>query len=378
MHTRRPDVEIWEQVYYAVTESTPPRNPVSSFLQTPMVYRTSSVVNSSELRVNIDRILRDELGVIYVDVPNFYEAFFGNIPDLERASTEIFQKCIDETPPRFQGGGWIGWPEDANQDDVLAWLAALCDQITHWAQHYTPRTMRRPLAQPDKPLDGSVAKRKLDVGFVDDPKAKKDTKYDWSHISIPGELKRNPQEDTASKAQLDLGRYVKEAFTAQPTRRFVLAFTLCGCWMRLWEFDRLGAIASTKFDIHKEGRLFVSTILGFLWMDNKSLGFDPTVITSDRQQYINIERDCTTERLVIDGLMRRTPGVVGRATTCWKAYPEGDKLTPLVIKDSWQFPEREDEGKLLKKATERGVINVARYYAHATTSQKLATTAKSA
>ncbi|KAI0421007.1 hypothetical protein F5X98DRAFT_331176 [Xylaria grammica] len=350
------DSDIWEQAYHAVTESTPPRK--------PSVYKTSSIVNSSELHINIDKLLRDELGVMYVDVPNFHEAFFGTIPNLERASTEIFQKCIDETPPRFQGGGWTGWPGDANQGDVLAWLTDWCNQITQWAQDYRPRTVRRPLAQPDKPIDGSVAKRKLDVGFMDDPKANRDTKYDWSHILIPGELKRNPQDDT--KARLDLGRYVKEIFTNQPTRRFVLAFTLCGHWMRLWEFDRLGAIASTKFNIHNEGQLFVLTILGFLWMDGQSLGFDPTVIKSDHQQYIDIERDGATERLIIDSRMRRTPGVVGRATTCWKAHPEGDKTMPLVIKDSWQFPEREDEGELLKEATEQGVKNVARYYSHTT------------
>ncbi|KAJ2988387.1 hypothetical protein NUW58_g4001 [Xylaria curta] len=360
--TRRSDVKIWEQVYHAVTESTPPRKPVSSFLQTPSVYKTSSVVNSSEFRVNMDKILRDELGVMYVDVPNFHEAFFGYIPNLKIASTEIFQNFTDETPPRFQEGCWTGWPENANQNNVLAWLADLCGQITERAQDYRPRTMRRPLVRPNNPLDGSVAKRKPDFAFVDGPTAD----YDWSHILIPGELKSNPKEDIESQARLDVGRYVREVFTAQPTRRFVLAFTLCGCWMRLWEFDRLGGIASTKFDIHQEGRLFVSTILGFLCMDDKSLGFDPTIIKSDNQQYIDIERDGTTERLIIDGLMRRTPGVVGRATTCWKAHPDGDKTKPLVIKDSWQFPEREDEGELLKGATEQEVKNVARYYTHAT------------
>lgn len=67
--------------------------------------------------------------------------------------------------------------------------------------------------------------------------------------------------------------------------------------------------------------------------------------------------------------MKRAPCVAGRATTCWKAHREGDKTnhregdktnTPLVIKDSWQYPEREEEGKLLAEATEKGVVNVAR------------------
>lgn len=39
---------------------------------------------------------------------------------------------------------------------------------------------------------------------------------------------------------------------------------------------------------------------------------------------------------------------------------------PLVIKDSWQYPERDEEGELLREATEKGVIHVARYYYHET------------
>lgn len=32
---------------------------------------------------------------------------------------------------------------------------------------------------------------------------------------------------------------------------------------------------------------------------------------------------------------------------------------PLVIKDSWQYLEHEEEGELLREATDKGVVNVA-------------------
>ncbi|KAI0912631.1 hypothetical protein F4823DRAFT_580547 [Ustulina deusta] len=360
----KPDTKIWEQVYHAVTESTPPRKAISSFLQTPWRLTTSSIVNSSEKRDQIDKLLSEELGVMYVDVPNFYEAFFGSIPELETASEDIFQKCTQGTQPLFRQG-WTGWPEDAKQDSVLSWLADVVEHFLQWARDYRP-TMRRPLAQPDTPLEGSVAKRKLDVGLVDDPKADKAAKYHWSHILVPGELKSNPNDDTASKAHLDIARYVKEVFTAQPTRRFVLAFTLCGSWMRLWEFDRLGGIASERFNINKDGQRFVSTVLGFLWMDDEALGFDPTIIKSDHQQYIEIQRNMKTERLVLGRLIRPAHSIVGRATTCWKAYLEGNKSTLFVIKDSWQFLDRDEEGELLQQVTRQEVTNVARHYYHET------------
>jgi hypothetical protein len=65
-------------------------------------------------------------------------------------------------------------------------------------------------------------------------------------------------------------------------------------------------------------------------------------------------------------MIKRVPCVAGRATTCWKVHREEDPGTPLVIKDSWQYPEREEEGALLREATEKGVRNVARYFHHET------------
>jgi hypothetical protein len=102
-------------------------------------------------------------------------------------------------------------------------------------------------------------------------------------------------------------------------------------------------------------------------MDKEQLGFDPTVVSVKGQRYIEIGRGGQTERLIIDEVIRRAPCIAGRATTCWKAHREGDdSRAPLVIKDSWQYPEREEEGELLREATNNGVVNVARYYHHET------------
>lgn len=359
---------IWEQVSNAATEPTsPPRLIVSSLQQTPWRHKTSSFANSSEYRQDVDRVLKLELGSLYVGIHRFREAFFGGVPGLEAASKAVFEKCMESNNPLFSDG-WSGWPKDANQDDVLSWFADLSKKLAAFAEDYMspPAHSRRPLSQPTKPIQGSTAERKLDVGFVSDPEAKKDTRCHWSQILVPGELKSNPSADTASKAWLDLGRYAREVLTAQATRRFVLGFTICGSLMRIWEFDRLGGIASERFDINKDGLQFVSTILGFLWMNEEQLGFDPTIITNSGQQFIEIERNGQTERLIIDKLMKRAPCVSGRATTCWKAHRERDQRNPLVIKDSWQYAEREEEGELLREATDKDVINVARYYYHAT------------
>jgi hypothetical protein len=169
------------------------------------------------------------------------------------------------------------------------------------------------LALPNKPLLGSTVKRKLDVGFVDHPGA--DGECDWSHILVSGELKRNPKADVPSEAWLDLATHVREVLANQDTRRFVLGFTLCGSFMRLWEFDRLGGIGSVKFDINQHGLHFVSIILELLSMNEKQLRFDPTIITANGKRFIQIERNGQQERLIIDELMKRAPCIVGCATT---------------------------------------------------------------
>jgi hypothetical protein len=141
--------------------------------------------------------------------------------------------------------------------------------------------------------------------------------------------------------------------------------------MRLWSFDRLGAIASVGFNIHQDGSKFVSAVLGFLLMNDEQLGFDPTIIKikdkGTETRYVDIQRGNCTERLVLDRVITCAHCVVGRATTCWKAYRDGNKSgPPLVIKDSWQYLKLGEEGKLLREAAESGVVNVARYYHHET------------
>ncbi|TWU72848.1 hypothetical protein ED733_002636 [Metarhizium rileyi] len=362
------DTLIWVELYNAVTESTPPPRSTASFiLQTPWRRNTSSFVNSSEHRRYVDDVLKEELGQMYVGLPDFHNTYFGGVADLQITSKAFFRQCLEGSDPLFKDG-WTGWPRHANQDDVLSWFADFSEKLAIFAEGQksisTNRHRRRLLAKPNEPIVGSVGIRKMDVGFVEDSQAGKDSRCHWSQILVPGELKSNPAADKASETWLDLGRYAREVLAAQDARRFVLGFTICGSLMRVWVFDRLGGFASEHFDINDEGLQFVSTILGFLCMNEEELGFDPTIMTENQMRFIEVNRNGSTERIIIDQVMHRAPCIAGRAATCWKGHLEKQPKVLLVIKDSWQFPEREEEGALLREATRKGVINVARYYHH--------------
>ncbi|KAM0259241.1 hypothetical protein ACHAQJ_003446 [Trichoderma viride] len=367
------DAVIWDLVRSlasaAAATTTPRRRPIAApHLQTPSRYNTGSFANSYEHRKDFDGALKQELGSLHVGLPGFHRAFFGRVNNLEERSNIIFQMCKDGDDPLFHEG-WKGWPEEASQSEVLKWFTDITAKLAAFAETSNfPQTHARLIAaEPDRPVEGSKGVRKLDIGFMNHlPETGENSRYHWSRVLVPGELKSNPAADNQPKTWLDIGRYTREVLAAQDTRRFVLAFTMCGPKMRIWEFDRLGGVASEAFDINQNGQQFVSTILGFLWMDEKELGFDPTIITSGDERYIQIERDGCLERLVIDGVIRRTPCIAGRATTCWKAHNEKRPSIPLVIKDSWQEMERTEEGALLREATEKGIAHMARYYHHET------------
>ena len=115
------DELIWDNVYIAVTESTLPPRPLSSFPQTPWLCNTSSFANSFEHRKYMDDVLKEELGTIYINIPGFYTAFFGNIVDLETTSNVVFKKCREGSNLLYcKESRWDGWPKDAKQEDVLS------------------------------------------------------------------------------------------------------------------------------------------------------------------------------------------------------------------------------------------------------------------
>ncbi len=181
---------------------------------------------------------------------------------------------------------------------------------------------------------------------------------------MTGELKSNPIEDGQETAWLDLATYAREVFRTQD-RRFVLGFTLCGYMMRLWHFDRSGSSGSSSFDINQDGLKFVRIMLGYHLMNDKQLGLDLMIQQIDGQRYVEITRDDQIERLILTEEIRKHAVVAGRATACWRAYCDKDQSKgPLVVKNSWQYEERPEEGELIKEATDKGVKNIARYYHH--------------
>lgn len=154
------DKKIWDKVYTITTESTPLPRSLPLLSQTPYLYTTSSLVNSSKRRKYVDRVLKEELDLIYIGVPGFFEAYFRGIDGLDNIYATVFKKCKEEDVPYFrEGDNWRDWPNISKEKDILAWLTYLVDIFYNFAteegvlnlDHY------RLLSQPNHPLEGSTA-----------------------------------------------------------------------------------------------------------------------------------------------------------------------------------------------------------------------------
>ncbi|KAG6096514.1 hypothetical protein E4U30_001475 [Claviceps sp. LM220 group G6] len=375
------DGDLWREVKKVVqleTEGTPPPPPnVTALLRkgvigTPFKPNSGSFVNAKELVGDVRPTLMGELGPLHVDVPNLLDTFVPKSGDLKKKAARFFDVCckLDQSP-RYQDGVWKEWPTSAVEVSVVHWLQKLVRKLENFAKSSRPTGVdrRRLGGNSPKPTGGSTGKRSIDICVMsraDSKSGEKDKKYHFRQVYVAGELKCNPRADVPSIAWRDITKYARETFAAQSNRRFVLAFTICGTMMRVWVFDRVSGNASEKIDINKEPLRFIEIMLGFLWMNEEELGFDPTIKETNDEKYIEIKRNERPEVIVLKKEISRRPCIAGRATTCWLAFTKDDPNTPLVVKDSWQYPEREEEGDLLREAGEQGVVNVARYYHHET------------
>ena len=388
--TQTSDADIWAIVLDLIARTRPIPQPTtppqshpsftSSFQQTPWSFNTGSFTDTSEHRNQVDDALKEELlPSLRIDVPDFVHAVFGLVPGLDKLAEKVFDICQEGDAPLYTiGSGWAKWPLSATEELVLEWLQGLTTRFAAWTTEHGERFAagRQIYQGPSVYLDGSAVKRKMDVGITarhgqskgeDGVEERSNTPIsNWGEILVTGELKSNPVQDGQAPGWLDLATYAREVFRSQD-RRFVLGFTLCGSIMRLWHFDRSGSSGSSSFDINEDGFRFIHVMLGYFLMNDKQLGLDPTIQQSDGKRYMEVTRNGEIERLILTQLIKKQAVIAGRATTCWKAYRDGDESREsLNVKDSWQYEERPEEGGLIKEATDKGVRNIARYYHHET------------
>ncbi|TGZ76650.1 hypothetical protein EX30DRAFT_375309, partial [Ascodesmis nigricans] len=203
------DDGIWSVVYGLVAPVTPPTTPratIGSVLDTPIRFSSGSVHNTSESRTYMDGVIRNEIADhIYIDLPDFFTTFFDSVDGLQSLAEAVFTKCRQSGSYAQEGqaGRWRSFPATCRESEVVTWFREEVEALAKFALEETQGTARldsrRVISSGDRPLPGSTAPRKLDIGFrifkgQDDvettPAGNQDTvECRWEEVLVPGELK---------------------------------------------------------------------------------------------------------------------------------------------------------------------------------------------
>ncbi|KAL9130813.1 MAG: hypothetical protein Q9175_006929 [Cornicularia normoerica] len=351
------DVDVWNAVFDLITtvsRTTPPTSIPISFDGTPITSSSASQQGSEQTQKLVEgRIFEEIRECTYQDVEGFFSKYFEGKPWTERTK-EIYQAVQD----RHVDGRWTDFPQTPVQNDVYEWWFHFQDEFL-WKErgvYYTSTT---------KDLTGSEAKRQIDLFVKPNNEKLSKVVHDWKDVEVIGELKESNKDKKATLLQI--GRYVRDVFSSQPTRRYVHAFTLCGNEMRAWVFDRSGPYGSTAFDIHEQPERFIRTIAAYVMMSDEELGLDTFIERDDGDQFITVVEDATGKerRLQLESIpIAYQRAIVCRGTSCFRATTPSSEDLRYVVKFSWVSDKRRPEADLLRLARERGVEGVAKLFGH--------------
>jgi hypothetical protein len=346
------DVDVWNAVFDLtrfILWTTPPTSIPVSFHGTPVIYSSASMQGDEQTKRLLDISLFDEIkNCTYRNVEGFFTKYFEG-KEWSKRSKEIYQAMKD----RHVDGRWIEFPDPPEESVVWDWLSRIQDEYLTDACgiYYTTLTTTE--------LVGAESRRQLDF-FIKRRADVVDTSHDWKDVRVIGEH-RVSQKEWRNKF-LQIGRYVRDIFSVQPTRRFVHAFTLLGTIMELWVFDRSGPYSSGPFNIHDEPEKFIQALVGYTLMNDDELGLNTFIEHDGDDNFVIIQEDTTGKDTKIQ--LEQQPMVIHRAIVCRGTTCYRSKDGKKVVKLSWQSDLRPPEAEHLRRARDRRVTGVATLFGH--------------
>ena len=320
-----------------------------------------------------------------------YETPFDNllsqiIPDhalLDRSGRMVSpHEMVNKLENLVENGRWIDWPENTRpgtEHDVSKALNRLaqavserCDmnlvrkysticektedskQLTYLVIGPDSSSMEHTVEPelisngPEMPEDVSSTKvQKAGDGWNEGCKTKEESSHvderTWKTAMIIGKIvSTDIHEDEA--AITNLVDCVQEVFATQDNRLWLVTWTLTNVDLVVYVFDRSGVILTEKINIHERKDVFLRLVIGVLFVDEKYLGYDPTIKIKDGKRYITVKQfDDTHTELEIVLTIFRNKSIQGRGTTVWyveghlkyEKDKEGSTRRGYIVKDNW-------------------------------------------
>ncbi|KAA8898300.1 hypothetical protein FN846DRAFT_765161, partial [Sphaerosporella brunnea] len=295
----------------------------------------------------MDLLLLDELrGHVEFGCDALWDRF--DVDTFDHLSTQATAMGLHD------GYRWTDWPQIACESNVLSFL----EHVFHELSPFIPAelTTYRFIPSGRVPLRNGDCPRKTDLvfattfGSVRNPfPSSSDAAPSWADVRVIGELKANPEKSDNDSTVVQVANYVREVFGNQPGRRWVMCFTLCGKELRIWQFDRGGAVGSTIINIDVEWKLFLRTFFSFATLDPTSAGFDPTIRCVMHGWEDTF--DPTLAAYSPEPSMAKRWAIITRTGLCSRARLWGTEDWTYVVKDQWRAPERGPEGDLIRQCS---------------------------
>ncbi|EEH20420.1 hypothetical protein PABG_02679 [Paracoccidioides brasiliensis Pb03] len=357
---KAPDVDIWKAVLdltVTISQSIPPLTSIPRFFTgTPVKSTSSSQKDSEQTRELVNmRIFEEICDCTFQNVEGFFNKYFKG-KDWSDKADAICQHVL--APDSDEN--WAQFPDPPMQSDVLTWWFQLQKRLLSESRSIYSTTVSK------ANLTGSKAERQLDLLLKARSTSLSQDKHDWRDILVIGELKKSEKEIRAKDTLLQISCYVLDVFAAQPTRRFVHAFTVCGTKMEMWVFDRSGPYSSGIIDVNTDRRQFLQVFVGYTMMSDEELGLDTFIARNeDGSKSITIKESESSEELTLrlSEMLTFQHAIVCRGTTC---FLTDDGEVEGVAKLSWVSDKRRPEVELLKLAAQKNVQGIARIIGHST------------
>lgn len=353
-----PDVDIWNAVLDLITtvsRVTPLMSAPATLDITPITHSSASQQGSEQTRELVETRLFEEIrSCTYRDVRGFFQKYFEEkcwTPD----TSDIYQAMKNQ----HKDGKWMDFPNPPMQAKVLDWWFQFQEKFLS-KERGTYYTTTRP-----KDLVGSEARRRIDIFLKPNEGQISDSAHDWKDVRVIGKLKESNRDKKATLLQLS--RYVRDVFSHQPTRRYVHAFTICGCEMEAGILDRSGPYSPGSFDIHENPERFIQVIAGYSMVNEEELGLDTFMGREVDGCFVTLEQDDTKSQITVrldPCSIAHQRAIVCRGASCFLTKTPGSKFDNCVTKFSWTSDQRQPEADLLRAARQKGVKGIANLIAY--------------
>ncbi|PPR02173.1 hypothetical protein CVT24_011361 [Panaeolus cyanescens] len=124
--------------------------------------------------------------------------------------------------------------------------------------------------------------------------------------------------------------YARHYLYQQTGRHFLYVPLITDQHIRIFRFDRLGAVRSPWIDIHKNPETFIRLVLLTCGQVGPSIGANPAITWNGGTQYITV----SGVKYTVDKELYALRAIRGRGPAVWRVFdPEGQ---PRIIKFSWR------------------------------------------